>query len=155
MFVKPTGEIFYSMSLQPTVARPAPRATDLVVLFDTSASQVGEFRQRGLEILEAMLGSLSAKERVRLLAVDLTAVPLTESFVAPKSEALAAAMTKLRARTPLGSTDMEVAIEAASSCFAASPADRGRAIVYVGDGMSTAQLVSITRMQKLVDRLVD
>ena len=40
-FAKPNGETYFAISLAPNVARPAVVAQDVLVMFDTSASQAG------------------------------------------------------------------------------------------------------------------
>ena len=61
-------------------------AHDVVVLIDTSASQTGDFRDKGLAALDSMLAGLRETDRVQLLAVDLNSVPLTDGeFVAQRA----------------------------------------------------------------------
>ena len=152
-FSHPDGANYFALSLKPNVSPPAAEAHDVVVLFDTSASQTGQYREESLEALDAMLAKLGPKDRVRLVAVDLDAVPLTENFVAPGSDQLKEALGKLKARVPLGSTDMQKAMQAAVDSYA--PGDTAaRAAVYIGDGMSTANLLGTEQFGKLVDALV-
>ena len=116
----------------------------MVVLFDTSASQAGEFRTEALKTLKDALANLAAGDRVQLLAVDLNAIPLTKAFAAPNSPEMADALKKLEARVPLGSTDMQTALSAAADSFSGD-AKNSRAVVYIGDGMSTANLLGTAR----------
>ena len=51
-----TGDTFFALSLVPQVEVPAVRACDVIVLFDTSASQTGAYRSESLEVLRAALG---------------------------------------------------------------------------------------------------
>jgi tetratricopeptide (TPR) repeat protein len=152
-FAKPDGEVFYAVHLTPPIAKPAVQPRDVVLLFDTSASQVDAYREKGLAALQSLIAGLSPQDRVRLFAVDLQAIPLTPDFVAPAGAPLQAALAALRQRVPLGSTDMEAALRTAVDACAA---DRGHAqsVVYIGDGMSTARLIPNSEMQQLVDRLV-
>jgi hypothetical protein len=92
---------------------------------------------------------------VQLSAVDLQVVPLTQGFVAANGAEMQTAVTSLRDRAPLGSTDFDVALESAAGALSSSGGDRAKAIVYIGDGMSTAQIIGTSRMQQLVDRLVE
>src|SRR5687768_18603543 len=89
------GEQFYALSLRPGMPADAAQANEVVILFDTSASQTGAFRDDALTALDALLRSLAATDRVNLMAVDMKAVPLTGSFVAPASPEMAAAIAKL------------------------------------------------------------
>src|SRR5262249_19161600 len=87
---------------------------------------------------------------VKLMAVDVNAVSLTESFVAPRGKEIDAALAKLARRVPLGSTDLEATLQGALKSFQGdSPS--ARAALYVGDGLSNANLVG-TNVPALVDR---
>ncbi|HUY31896.1 MAG TPA: VWA domain-containing protein [Pirellulales bacterium] len=155
-FIAPDGQGYFALSLSPQWAQPKRTGNDLVVLFDTSASQAGAVREKALAAVEALLASLDGDDRVALLAVDVNAVALTPSLVAPDSEELRQAMVGLRRRVPLGSTDMHRAMEAAAEVFAAgAAAGRPRSVAYLGDGMSTARLIATWRMEQLVGKLVD
>jgi len=153
-FVAPDGQGYFAMSLKPSLVQPKRSGHEVVILFDTSASQAGAIREKALAALESLVASLEVKDRVALLAVDLNAVPLTPAFVSPKGTELRKAMADLRKRVPLGSTDMYQALEAAVAVFARG-AGRQRSIVYLGDGMSTARLIAHSRMERLVGTLVE
>ena len=152
-FEKGAGETYFALSLTPSI-KPAPAAaSQVVILFDTSASQSGAFREDGLAALDAMLKSLNADDRVKLVAVDVKAAAMSEGFVAPTSEAMKAATAKLHKRTPLGATDMTAALRSALSSFGddnKSP----RHVAYIGDGMSKARLIEGESFRKLVSDLV-
>ncbi len=152
-FTKADGTNHFALSLRPDAAvsaEPGPR--DVVVVFDTSASQMGQYREKALSALEALLAKLDAADRVQLLAVDLDAVALTDQFVAPHSEAMGSALSKLRARTPLGSTDMEVALQAVAARFESG--SRARVVVYLGQGRSPANILSPATFEGIVRKLV-
>ena len=62
------------------------------------------------------------------MACDLAVTPLTDGFVAPAGPEAAAALKKLDARAPLGSTDMAKALSAiADGLDADSTRSRARA----------------------------
>ena len=145
---------YFALSLKPTATPTAQKPADVVVMLDTSASQAGDYRDRALAALDAFLNRLGPEDRVKLVAVDLNAVELTEGFVQPNSDALRAARAKLRNRVPLGSTDMGKALTAAATAFPESSSGR-RAAVYIGDGMSTASLVTEAQLRKTVGTLVE
>ena len=84
-----------------------------MILADTSASQAGLFRADSLLAVRTLMERLDPKDRVKLIAVDLDAVPLTEQFVEADSQEMREALAKLEQRTPLGATDMERALQAA------------------------------------------
>ena len=111
-FASPDGVNSFALSMKPSVSAPAAGPRDIVVLFNTSASQTGEYRDKAIETLKGFLAGLAAGDRVRLVAVDLNAIPLTKTFVAPNSKEMADALAALDARVPLGATDMAKAIGA-------------------------------------------
>ncbi|MCA9155338.1 MAG: VWA domain-containing protein, partial [Planctomycetales bacterium] len=152
-FEKSTGETYFALSLSPTVKPAAAKSHDLVVLFDTSASQTGVFRDDSLTALKSMLSVLGTEDRVHLVAVDLNAVPMTPGFVGANSAEMQAALNKLDARVPLGSTDMSAALQAAVESYGAK-ANAGRAVVYIGDGISRANFVESREFDALATKLV-
>ncbi|MCE9544987.1 MAG: VWA domain-containing protein [Planctomycetia bacterium] len=128
---------YYALALTPQLESAGERPAEIVVLFDTSASQAGEYRTQAMVALEQMLHALGTADSVKLVAVDLDAMPLTSQFVAPNGAEMRQALGKLQRRVPLGSTDMVKAISAAANLFAPNSTMR-RAVIYIGDGMSTA-----------------
>ncbi|MEN6458868.1 MAG: hypothetical protein ABFC63_08050 [Thermoguttaceae bacterium] len=153
-FSAPDGTHYFAISLKPEATAPAAAPRDIVVLFNTSASQTGDYRAKALDALKSFLASLPQGDRVRLMAVDLNAVPLTNSFVAPNSRELADAMTALNLRTPLGATDMAKAVGGVLDSFAGD-AKRAKAAVYFGDGRSRANLLATDDFRKMTAQLVN
>jgi hypothetical protein len=139
-YEKAPGESYFALSVMPKVAAQPATAKEVVVLFDTSASQAGTFRDDALVALDALLKGLGPDDRVKLMAVDVKAVPMTADFVAAGSEEMALGLAKLRQRVPLGATDMDAGLRTAAASFAG--ADAAKTIVYLGDGMSKAKLPS-------------
>ena len=113
----PAGRTFFSLSLRPERTPPAAASHSVVVLFDSSASQTGPFRQQALAALDTLLKQLGGQDRVQLMAVDLEATPLTRTFVPPAGAEMRAAIAQLQQRAPLGATDMAAALGAAASRF--------------------------------------
>lgn len=151
-YEKSTGAMHFALSLTPP-AQASAAARDIVVIVDTSASQTGVYRDDSLAALKSMLDSVGKNDRVKLLAVDVDAVELTGGFVAPGSAEMQAALTKLKARTPLGSTDLVKALKAANDSFALSDA-KSRAAVYIGDGVSKAQVLGSQKFADATSELV-
>ncbi len=143
------GENYFALSLKPDVDDSSSRTTDLVVLIDTSASQVGEYQTAALSALQRLLEKLGETDTVKLIAIDLDATPLTPSFVSPDSAEMVAALAKLSRRVPLGSTDMNKAIQTALDSFG-EPGPSQRAIVYIGDGRSAAKMIAPDTFRSLV-----
>ncbi|TVS07715.1 MAG: hypothetical protein EA424_29460, partial [Planctomycetaceae bacterium] len=153
-FDSPTGETFFALSLNPTEPAPAATGHDVLVLFDTSASQTGAYRDDAIRALNGMLSSLGSEDRVKLMSIDLNAVAMTEQFVAPGSQAMRDGLARLQQRVPLGSTDMQRGLRGAAENFS-GPATRPRALVYMGDGHSRANLLYSQDMESLVSDLTD
>ena len=68
-YAKPDGRSYFALSLT-APAGEAAGPVDVVALVDTSASQVGPFREKSLQALQALLTSLRAEDRVQVIAVD-------------------------------------------------------------------------------------
>ena len=131
------SETTFALSVRPDFQYQPKRATDLVIYVDTSASQTGAFREDSIVALESLLANLNADDRVTIMAVDLDPIPLTDKFVRPDSKSAQSAIERLRARAPLGSTDMKLMLKEAPDQFE-SAAVRNRNVVYIGDGISRA-----------------
>ena len=147
------GVSYFALNLKPS-ASPAAAAGDVVVLFNTSAGQTGDYRVKGIEALKSLLAALPAGDRVQLMAVDLNAVALTKNFVAPASKEMTDALAALTARSPLGATDVESALNTVAGLFPGE-AKSPRAVVYIGDGRSAANLLGTDKFEKLVQKLTD
>ena len=109
--------------------------------------------RRTATMTRATLSKLDANDRVKLVAFDLNATPLTQGFAAPGSAEMAAAINALNQRTPLGSCDLEKALDTAAKGFAAD-SKAARAIVYIGDGSSRANVLPVEQLDRVVDDLV-
>ena len=80
------GTPYFALRLVPNIAVPAASGNDVVVLFDTSASQTSVYRDKALVTLDNLLSRLHGNDRVSLMAVNLEAVPLTNGFVRPAAK---------------------------------------------------------------------
>ena len=147
------GQTNYAMSLMADLDNKEISEAAIVVLFDTSASQQGEFRQTALLALETFLGGLNSTDRVELFGVDLNSRRYTTGFVAPNSSELQAALSSLESQIPLGSTDMVVALESAFEVLKNSPM-QNKAVVYIGDGVSTANLLDTPTLKKTIAQIL-
>ncbi len=144
---------YFALSLQPSLQMERAESHDITVLVDTSASQMGDFRAKSLASLDVMLKALGPQDRVRLVAVDIDSVPMTDGFVAISDvDAINAAVAKLHERTPLGTTDLPAALEEAASAYGDN-IDRPRSIVYLGDGMSMASVIAEEEMVALTEEM--
>lgn len=153
-YVTPAGDGYFALSLQPPVVQPQSPPHDVLVLFDTSASQTGAYRDKALTAVRALARSLRKQDRLKLLAVDVRTVSLTDTFVAPDSNELAQALGALERRVPLGATDMHAALNAVIEVFRRPSTGRARAAVYLGDGISAAHPITSAHMRSFAEQLV-
>ncbi len=151
-FTAPDGVGSFALTMKLAAGAPAAGPRDVLILFNTSAAQNGEYRAKGLETLKATLAALPNNDRVQLMAVDLNAAAITKEFVAPESKEMGDALAALEARAPLGATDMEKSLNAAADVFGESK--NPRAIIYIGDGRSAANLLAVEGFGKLTQKLV-
>lgn len=146
------GEAYFAVGLRANPAESRSRAPgNHVVLFDTSASQVGEHREYGLDVLKSFLGALNDDDRVCLVAVDVKANRLHEEFAPPESQAVGQALDALRNRFPAGATDLPQAVRSALEMIPEE--QRPASITYIGDGMSMANLARTDQLQTLLNEL--
>ncbi|MEZ6116372.1 MAG: hypothetical protein R3C28_07345 [Pirellulaceae bacterium] len=144
------GTQFFALSLQPHGALSPAMARDVLVLMDTSASQVGAYRTDGTDALKSIMRSLGSEDRICVTAIDLDVVKLTDGFVSAKNAV--GALKKLSARTPLGSTDLVRGMQVASEVFSRD-AQVARQVVYIGDGVSRADLFSSEQFDAISNQL--
>lgn len=129
-----------------TVPETAPR--ELCVIADTSGSMDVAAREAQRDLIAALLASLGADDRFRLLAADQQAVWFRPEAAAPA--AADDAIQFLDERASLGWSDLDLAFATALSACG-----DGALLVYVGDGMVTtgdadAQAFA-TRLARLAD----
>ncbi|MCA9099886.1 MAG: VWA domain-containing protein, partial [Planctomycetales bacterium] len=153
-FVDGDGEGYFALSIAPDIDAPATTGQDVVIAVDTSASQTGGHRQRALEVVESLLLALGPQDRVQILAVDVDANPLTDSFVPATSPQAAEAIEQLYARTPLGSTDMATVLESIAGLVDKS-SPRPHSAVYIGDGVTLGNLFAGDKGESAVDAVID
>ncbi|MFN9876939.1 MAG: VWA domain-containing protein, partial [Planctomycetota bacterium] len=129
--------------------------SDVVIYVDTSASQTGLYKRDSLELVQQLLQNLNAEDRVKVVAVDIDAVVLTPSFVAPGVTDLDAALKQLQDRVPLGSTDFVGMLENSKKLFEDKVAGRNQSIIYIGDGLSRGGLLNDRKFNSIVAHLAD
>ena len=128
------GRHRYAVGLQLETPTLRDGAVQHVVLVDTSASQVGEYRDRGLAVLDAYLAALPSDDRASVVAYDVR--PTQVAAAQSPADARTAAAANLATRAPAGSSDMLTAIE-----MAVSELPSGGVVTLICDGMSVADLV--------------
>jgi uncharacterized membrane protein YgcG len=123
-----------------------------VILVDTSASQTGQFRSNSLEVLKSLAGIIPQDHLVQAVAVDTTFEPLSAGFVRTGSAEFEAAIQKLLERTPMGSTDL---VKTLNSAVALADTDSATSLLYIGDGISSSNLLSSEDLSQIVARMID
>ncbi|HEX5472163.1 MAG TPA: hypothetical protein VFW73_09760, partial [Lacipirellulaceae bacterium] len=147
------GHAYYAISLStPATAKAQEGPRDVVIVFNTAASQTGPFRDTALAAVESCISKLNPQDRVQLIAADLEARPITDKFLVADSAELKTAMEKLRHESPLGATDMDRVLRAAAQRFDKQRPD-GRVLFYIGDGRSPANLLDTDSFRSLVTSL--
>ena len=151
-YARQYGETYFAMTLAAPEELPLAKSTDVLVLFDTSASQTGVYRDDALATLQSFLSEINGAARVKLAAVDVQPIQLTKEFVAPDSDAMKSAVKSLHRRAPLGSTDMAAAMRYAGQAFD-QESKAPRAVVYMGDGLSRMNMLQTEELRAFVEDL--
>jgi hypothetical protein len=123
-----------------------------VILIDTSASQIGRFRNDTLRVLRSLAKVIPKDHQVFLVAVDSIFEPLSEGFVAAGSKEFDAAIQQASDRTPLGATDL---LESLRKAVVLADADEPASLLYMGDGISASNLLSLEDLTHIVSRMTD
>lgn len=150
------GGTYFSMSVSPDASMTVDGAREVVVLFDTSASQTSLYRETALASLDALVGSLRPNDSVRIAAIDLDARPMSQQMAPAGGNETKAALSRLRNEAPLGTTDLVRGLEATLDMFSEASAGNNatqRVVVYIGDGMSNANLMSGRPFKRMLSKL--
>lgn len=132
--------------------RPSILVKRHIVVVDTSASQTGKFRENSLQVLNSLGSVLPQDHQVLVVAVDSTFDALSDDFVAPGSNEFAAAIQKLSDRTPMGATDLGACLKRA---VALADVELPASLLYIGDGVSSANLLSSQDLSQIVTSMND
>ncbi len=138
------GELLFAWQLQPTLAAPAARPRDVLVMVDTSASQAGRPLQQARHIVTALATNLTADDRVSVWSLstpDATRA-LSKDFQPANSENVAEAAKALtEVEYASGATDLKGGIEKALLTMGRNPS-RHQVVLYLGDGESAFKRVT-------------
>ena len=145
-------ETYFAMSVKAQLSELS-RATDVIICIDTSASQNGPYKRDSIAIVKQILRNLSADDRVKIMAVDIDPVALTEDFVAVSGAGVNSALKTLNQRVPLGTTDLDAMLNQVATLFP-SQSQRNKNVIYVGDGISSGNLRMTPAFKAVVDKLV-
>ena len=110
----------------------------------------GEHRTQAFGVLNSFLKALPKTDRVSVVAVDLQSAPVSKGMVTADENNIKQIMSVLNRRVPLGATNLYAALSSAVEQF---DGKRPASILYIGDGMSTANLMGSDELQELVQSL--
>ncbi len=149
------GETLFALQIKPRLDPLPAKPLDLMIMIDTSASQARGPLASAIKIAETLANAAGASDRVSVWTVNIPAatIDLTRGFKPAKSQGLAEGLTKLQEEVPLGDTDLKSALTRASESFDAG-ANRRRAIIFLGDGMSIHNPLAAADRSKVVSALV-
>lgn len=149
------GGKLFALQIKPQLPPAADRPRDCLLMVDTSASQVGLPLATAVRLVEEFVGGARPQDRVAIWTVNTPAatLDLTHGFVSAQSEAARGAIAQLREQVPLGDTDLKGGLAKALASFG-SDAGRQRAVVFLGDGMSTHNPIAASDRIRLGEDMV-
>jgi len=121
---------------------------DVVMMFDTSYSMMGEGLSGSVEASRELVASLGADDRVAVLAFNEDVVPM-EGGMAPGGEE-AAARTEQFVRTASLGAGTDLAAAMLAGLETAGKGNRRKALVLVTDGHQTVGNIDLTRIEREV-----
>ena len=152
--IDPAGNTLYALSLTAAIEpaesvalAKATAAMPVVLLVDTSASQIGQIRRDSLEIVQFAMRGFENRS-VALLACDSEIVDLSSGMQPANSSKMQAAIESLENRVPMGATNFSAAINKAKMLLGG-----GGTIVYIGDGMAGSGLLDQPGYRNMVEGL--
>ena len=125
----------------------------MVILVSTAASQTGDYRAKSLATLQSALAKLDAERSRQARGLRPERGAADPRVRGPQQSGDGRGAGALDRRTPLGSCDLEKALDAAVKSYAGD-SKSARAIVYIGDGSSRANLLSTDQLDRVVNDLV-
>ncbi len=146
----------FGMPLKPKLEAGDKRGTDILVMIDTSASQVGAPLRAAAEITELLAKQAGEEDRIAIWTVNTPAATrkLVARFKALKGAELDKALAALREEVPLGNTDLQNGLTEAVKLFKGSREGTNKAILFLGDGYSTYNPITGADRTKLCNELV-
>lgn len=140
------GESYYAVGLNASGMEKPARINKTLVIFDTSASQVGAHRNEALSVLENVLERLPAGHQVKLGTLDTEYQELAETFEDVNSSVVSNSLEKIRNRAPLGTTNLYKGLKQAGDLL---KNEKNISVLYIGDGMSIGHILRKEDIQDL------
>jgi hypothetical protein len=141
---------YVALALRPQLPRwSESRPRDYAIVVDTSRSMVGERITRASRLARAMVAEMDPRDRVTVLACDVTCRTMTGGMQFAGAPAVRAVETFLQSEQPQGATDVVAQVRAAARALPGDNA-RDQRIVYIGDGAASAGYRSPDRVAREV-----
>lgn len=133
------GEAFVAMALRPQLPRDTEDAwSDHVLVVDTSRSMFGERLRQATRVVEASIAEMDPRDRVTVLACDVTCRRWEGGLVPVSAEARTRASQFLTSITPDGSSNLANIARSSLRELEGSESLRRKHVVYIGDGTASA-----------------
>lgn len=132
------GEVNFAMQVKPQLPAAAPRARDIAVVIDTSASQAGRPLLNARTVLESLAKSARAEDRLSVWTLNTPDATknLTNGFHATKADRVAEAIDYLKNKEyAAGACDLKNGLRKVIRGFAPQ-SDRQQIVLFLGDGES-------------------
>lgn len=145
---------FVAIALRPKLPKwTEPRPRDQVIVVDVGRTMYGERFARARRLAARMTQEMDRKDRVTILACDVSCRPMTGGFVAPGAPSAHDVDAFLRGVTPDGASDLVGAIRTAAS-LDGHGAERDLRITLLSGGVATAGYQSAARVPVEVSEAV-
>ncbi|MBL8680535.1 MAG: FecR domain-containing protein [Myxococcales bacterium] len=145
-----TTASYVALALRPQLPRwSESRPRDYAIVVDTSRSMVGERITRASRLARAMITEMDPRDRVTVLACDITCRTMPGGMQFAGAPSVRAAEAFLQAEQPQGATDLVAQVRAAARALPSDNA-RDQRIVYIGDGAASAGYRSPDRVAREV-----
>jgi tetratricopeptide (TPR) repeat protein len=148
----PEGETLFALQVQPELPAGPARPCDYLVLVDTSASQARGPLAAAVKLTEGLAASLHADDRLAILTANVHCKDLSQGF--QRQGDLKGALRLLRDEYPCGATNLNEALNTALKTFESKPGRR-QAIVFMGDGMSIRDPITVEERLAFATRMVE
>jgi hypothetical protein len=151
-FRTPEGETLFALQVKPDLPAGPARPCDYLVLVDTSASQARGPLAAAVKLTEGLAASLHADDRLAIFTANVRCKDLSQGF--QHQGDLKAALRSLRDEYPCGATNLNEALNTALKTFESKPGRR-QALVFMGDGMSIRDPITVEERLAFGARMVE
>ena len=137
-FVEENGPGCFALSLRDTAEQVSPRAMDLAIVVDLSASQTGPARKESIALVRSLLGQLVGGSRVQIWSSHQSGKEVLPKSAAVGSPSITAGLELLENAAPVGVSDLPTTFEKMSNWLADRNGNLPKRILIVGDGQTTS-----------------